>query len=74
MSDNNKTTSSAANGGIGVFGLLTVVFVCAKIFGLAPVASWPWWQVLIFPIIGVTFSCGLFAVILVVGFFASRER
>lgn len=38
--------SSASSGGIGFFGLLLLVFVCAKIFGVDPVAHWSWWWVL----------------------------
>ena len=40
MSNSNKSS-----GGIGVFGLLGVVFVTLKLIGIAPVASWSWWWV-----------------------------
>ena len=36
---------SSANGGIGVLGLLGVVFVTLKLIGVEPVASWSWWWV-----------------------------
>lgn len=35
-----------ASGGIGVTGLLGVVFILAKVFEVDPVASWSWWWVL----------------------------
>jgi len=33
-------------GGIGFCGLLGLIFICAKIFGLQPIASWSWLWVL----------------------------
>ena len=38
--------SSSASSGIGVTGILTVIFVCAKGFAWEPVASWIWLWVL----------------------------
>lgn len=42
MSDSNATASS---GGIGVFGLLGVVFVTLKLLGITEVATWSWFWV-----------------------------
>ena len=42
MSDSNTSTS----GGIGVFGLLGVVFITLKILAIEPVVHWSWWAVL----------------------------
>lgn len=39
------SNSSTGGGGIGVVGLLGVIFVCAKVFGFEPVANWSWWWV-----------------------------
>jgi hypothetical protein len=36
---------SVNNGGVGVLGLLGVVFVTLKLLGIAPVAAWSWWWV-----------------------------
>jgi small Trp-rich protein len=33
---------SSSSGGIGVAGLLGVVFVTLKLIGIEPVASWSW--------------------------------
>lgn len=41
MSKNSNTSS----GGIGITGLLFVVFLTLKIVGIEPVASWSWWAV-----------------------------
>lgn len=41
MSNNSGTSS----GGIGILGLLGVVFVTLKLVGVAPVAEWSWWWV-----------------------------
>lgn len=35
----------ASSGGIGVLGLLGVVFVTLKLLTIEPVASWSWWWV-----------------------------
>jgi hypothetical protein len=43
MSDDKSSSSSSD--GIGVFGLLGVIFICAKVFGVQPVADWSWWWV-----------------------------
>ena len=40
MADGNSTS-----GGLGVPGILAVIFICAKVFGWEPVASWSWWWV-----------------------------
>lgn len=40
-----NNTSSSANGGIGVLGLLGVVFVTLKLLGITAVANWSWWWV-----------------------------
>ncbi len=39
------SSSSSSSGGMGALGFLGVIFVCAKVFGIAPVASWSWWWV-----------------------------
>lgn len=39
------STSNEVSGGIGVFGLLGVVFVTLKLLGITEVATWPWWLV-----------------------------
>ena len=41
----SKESSSAKSGGVGVFGLLGVVFVTLQLVGIAPVAAWSWWWV-----------------------------
>jgi small Trp-rich protein len=41
MSDKSSSSSS----GIGVFGLLGIVFVTLKLLGLTAVAQWSWWWV-----------------------------
>ena len=41
MSSSNNTQSS----GIGVFGLLLVIFITLKICLVEPVAQWSWWWV-----------------------------
>lgn len=41
MANNNKTTQTS--GGIGFFGLLTIVFIALKLTGYI---AWSWWWVL----------------------------
>ena len=35
------------NVGIGFFGLLGLLFIGLKLAGIAPVAAWSWWLVLL---------------------------
>lgn len=42
----NEKHVTVQNTGIGFSGLLLLILVCAKIFGIAPVASWSWVWVL----------------------------
>ena len=35
----------ASGGGIGVLGLLGVIFITLKLLGIAPIAAWSWWWV-----------------------------
>lgn len=56
-------SSSSASGGIGLCGLLTVVFVSAKVFGFEPVASWSWWWVFCPLWIGFAVVLGILAVV-----------
>lgn len=41
----SEKASSSSSSGIGAIGLLGVIFVCAKVFGIEPVAQWSWWWV-----------------------------
>lgn len=43
MSDSKVSVNQS---GFPVFGILTVVFVLAKVFGVDPVAGWSWFWVL----------------------------
>lgn len=38
-------SDSTSSGGIGIFGLLGVVFVTLKLVAIEPIASWSWWWV-----------------------------
>jgi hypothetical protein len=39
---NNNATS---RGGLGLVGLLTVIFVVCKVAGIGEIANWSWWWV-----------------------------
>lgn len=41
-------------------GLLGVIFVVAKVFGIAPVADWSWWLVLLPFYLGLAIVVGVF--------------
>ena len=41
----SNESSSASSGGVGVCGLLGVVFVTLKLLGITAVAEWSWWWV-----------------------------
>lgn len=34
-----------SGGGIGIFGLLGVIFITLKVLEIGPVATWSWWWV-----------------------------
>lgn len=36
---------TSSSGGIGLFGLLGVVFITLKILDVAPIGAWSWWWV-----------------------------
>lgn len=40
------SSSSSSSGGIGFVGLLTILFIALKLFGVTSVATWSWWWVL----------------------------
>lgn len=57
-------TTSVSNGGISALGLLGVIFVVLKLFGLTEVATWSWWWVTApfwvgFAILGIVLIGGL---------------
>lgn len=56
---NNK--QSASSGGIGILGIIQVVFIILKLLGIAPVATWAWSVVLI----PLWISLGLWAIFLI---------
>jgi len=58
MSDKNSSSS-----GIGVFGLLGIVFVTLKLLGITEVAQWSWWLVTIPFWGGLAFIMAIFAII-----------
>lgn len=57
---NNK--QSASSGGIGILGIIQVVFIILKLLGIAPVATWAWSVVLI----PLWIELGLIALILII--------
>lgn len=62
---------SSANGGIGVLGLLGVVFVTLKLLAIEPVASWSWWWVTAPFWGGLALVLAVLAVVVVVWFFGT---
>lgn len=38
-------SESSSSGGMGICGIITVIFVLAKVFEVGPVAAWSWWWV-----------------------------
>jgi hypothetical protein len=43
MSDQNRSTYT---GGLGIAGLLTLLFAICKVTGYGQIAGWSWWWVL----------------------------
>ena len=46
MSDRRIGPVTSFHTGLGWISLIGVIFVCAKVFGVEPVASWSWFWVL----------------------------
>jgi hypothetical protein len=66
-----SSSSSSSSGGIGFFGLLTIVFVTLKLTGFI---DWSWWLVLL-PLYGSIAFFLIFAVIaLVIAFFVAKQE
>jgi hypothetical protein len=40
-----RQKGQASSGGVGVLGLLGVVFITLKLIGVTEVATWSWWWV-----------------------------
>jgi len=57
---NNK--QSASSSGIGILGIIQVVFIILKLLGVAPIATWAWSVVLI----PLWISLGLWAIFLII--------
>ena len=64
MSESKSSSSS----GIGVLGLLGVVFVTLKLLGITAVAEWSWWYVTM-PFWGcLALIFGIFAIVFLIAF------
>ena len=68
----DKNTEKAANGGMGLCGVLTTIFIVLKLIG---VIDWPWiwvlapfWITLILGVIGI-----IIAIIFVIGIFKKEK-
>lgn len=68
MSSNDSSSSST--GGIGFFGLLTIVFITLKLTGFI---DWSWLWVLAPLWVGAILGFGIIAVIITIAVFASRR-
>lgn len=63
-------SSSASSGGIGVFGLLGVVFVTLKLTGFI---NWSWWLVTLPFWGGLAFAVALFVIAFVISLLVSNR-
>jgi hypothetical protein len=65
----SNESSSASSGGIGFFGLLTIVFIVLK---LTHVISWSWWWVFSPPLFCVSIWLALIGVYIIAAIRAKR--
>lgn len=71
MSSNNE---SAKSGGIGIMGLLFVLFLTLKLLNITVVATWSWWWVTA-PLWGpAALALGIVGVIFLVAFVADAIK
>ena len=61
---NNK--QSASSGGIGILGMIQVVFIILKLLGVSPVATWSWGLVLLPLWIELGLIAAIFIIILLI--------
>jgi hypothetical protein len=47
-----EKNNSSANGGVGVLGVIQIVFIILKCINNKVIGAWPWWKVLLPTIIG----------------------
>jgi hypothetical protein len=59
----SNNTNVASSGGIGFFGLLTIVFIVLKLCGII---TWSWWWV--FSPLWISFMAGIILIIIIVNF------
>lgn len=64
----SSSTTHVSNGGVGFFGVLTIVFVVLKLTG---VIDWSWWWVL--SPLGISWAVGLAVVLVVLGVLAAAK-
>lgn len=73
----NNTTNVTQSGGIGFCGLLAIVFILLKLFGLTAVANWSWIWVLSPLWIPFVLVMGILLITLIISgmvvFFVSRD-
>lgn len=76
MSNSTSSATASANGGIGIFGLITVVLLVFKLAGMAG-ASWglanlSWFWVFAPLLFGIALSIIFIVIFLFIAFLASR--
>lgn len=70
-----SASTSTSSSGLGLCSILGIIFICAKVFEIAPIASWSWWWVLSPFWIGFLFFAAVLALIaLVAGAIAIFSR
>ena len=67
----DKKTERATNGGMGLCGVLTTIFVVLKLIG---VIDWPWVWVLSPLWIGFLAGCLVIAIIIAIGIWVFRKE
>jgi ABC-type antimicrobial peptide transport system permease subunit len=64
-------SSSSSSGGIGFFGLLTIVFIVLKLTGYI---DWSWFWVISPILVPITFGIGLLIIIVIAWFAENRKK
>lgn len=63
----NKNVTVSQSGGIGFCGILAIIFILLKLFGLTAVATWSWLWVLSPLWLPITIVLSIFLIGLVIG-------
>ena len=71
MSDSNNNRGTAAGGGLGILGVVEIVFIILKLLGII---NWSWWIVLVPLWIDLGITLLVILIIIIVAIIMTNKR